>query len=130
VIVVDGSVVHEQHLFARRVHRCATRRSAKVLAARLQLKVVGWHSDLPSSEWRFRLPLLLPGERGGVPLNGSCTDERAIGIVCWRGGDGPRSAPSLLVVDASVGLSIAILEERGDVRAARDVVAWYLEPLP
>jgi hypothetical protein len=29
-----------------------------------------------------------------------------------------------------VGLSVAILEEHSDVRAARDVVAWYLEPLP
>jgi len=129
MIIVDGTIVHQQFPGEHRTHKCATRRVAQVLAARLQLEAAGWRVDPPSTTWPFRRPLLLPGERCGQPLDGNRSDERATGLVCWRGGDGPRDAEDLLVVDATAELPIAVLEERGDTAEARSVVAWHLEPL-
>lgn len=130
VVVVDGTTVHEQRGGEHRMHHCATRRVVQVLATRLKLEAAGWSVALPATTWPFRRPLALPGESGGQPLDGTRSDERATGLVCWRGGHGPRSADELLVIDATAVLPIVVLEERGSTTEARAIVAWHLEPLP
>lgn len=138
-ITIDGNIVHEQADGARGTHTCATRRAAQVLAAVLALRETGWKVRGPSTSDGFRLPLLLPGEKLGQPLDGGRTDERAQGFVAWRGrnpaaadssGNSDRSAAEVIAIDASVGGQLLALRCQGSVMDAVEIVTWYLGEAP
>lgn len=122
MITIDGTAVFEQNNDENIIHRCATRRVAQILATALELRASGWAIAWPSSQHRFRRPLLLPGERMREPLDGTRSDERAQGFTAHRGND-------CLTVDACAGLPPLVLAEHGDTTDARRIVEWHLGTL-
>lgn len=134
-ITTDNLMVHEQRDGEVITHACATRRVAQVTAAKLALRAAGWHVDGVGTTDGNRRPLALPGERAGQLLDGSLSDQRAIGFTAWRISDervragdsaSARTADAVLRVDACAGLPLLVTEDRGDTAAAREIVAWYL----
>lgn len=125
-ITITDSTVHVQREstdgIERSTHRCATRRVAQVLAAELELRASGWAIRGPCSQHPFRRPLMLPGEKMGVPLDGAMSDERAQGFTA-------RLGEAIIVVDACAGLSAIVLDEHGDMSEARRITEWHLGSL-
>lgn len=125
-ITITDSTVHVQRESAteteRSTYRCTTRRVAQVLAAELELRASGWAVRGPCSQYPFRRPLLLLGEKMGVPLDGALADDRAQGFTARRG-------DAVIVLDACAGMPALVLSEYGDTTEARRIAEWHLGSL-
>ena len=118
-VTLDGLLVFEQRTGERITHTCATRRVAQVLAATTALRAKGWSTSGLGSGDEPRLPLLLAGEKMGLPLDGLLSDFRAQGFVARRGED-------RLGVDACAGMPLRFFGQHGDTTEAIEICHWYL----
>lgn len=123
---MDITIVGNTVTAAHAIHHCATRRVAELQAARLDLIAHGWRVGELSSQDRPRRPLKLPGERMMTWLDGSLADERAQGLVAWRGPSRYDATTDEIVVDACAGLPLLVLSQRGEVAEALAIVRRWL----